>query len=83
MSDVTITLTIPFNKVDEFKAGFLNDAPESDKDPVTEEFTDEYLSEYVKAWVFKKYQQGKEEIAAIETTPAVDEDVIDVDLEEV
>jgi len=69
---VDITITIPNNKVDEFKVGFLKAYPKSggDTDLV-------HIKKFLREQLINYYRTGKILIAQQATDPEIDPDVVE------
>lgn len=84
MTDIKITLTIPENKIEDFRSGFLATCPipmtidpNNSEDPMSmiPEFTEkQWIKEWLKRKVIRAYKHGKKQLA--EKTAIIDEDLI-------
>lgn len=70
---VAITITIPNDKLDEFKLGFLKAYPKPSG--ITEI---EHVKQFIKDGLLREYRLGKRIIAQQTTTPSIDETVVEV-----
>ncbi len=74
---VSITYTIPDEKLEEFKLGFLKEYPNKEKDGEDLIYTDnEWIKEWGKRKFFGAYRNGKNKILA-EGDASVDGDIIE------
>lgn len=71
---VKITLTIPDNKLNDLKKGFLKAAPKPEED---KNLTDlQWFKKWLRKMVMNTYKAGKNQIACEHTPPDVDPDVV-------